>query len=130
MLLSPGVLRSLSVSVLVLVCLVAGAPGSSTAPGITASGGSVPGLHIVGAHLTKDGHDFLPRGFNMIGLLTPAWCGSGQGTTAAAHYGQAELDAAKGWNANTLRFQVSQRGLADPSIAQGSRDGYLQRVVY
>ena len=61
--------------------------------------------------------------------LAPDWCNTGQGPAARARFGQAELDAAKGWNANTLRFQVSQRGLADPNISQAARDAYLQRVV-
>lgn len=115
--------------VVALVCASLGSTAFEPTPRITPSAAHPPGLHVSGAHLTKDGYEFLPRGFNMIGLLTPAWCGSGQGTNAAAHWGQTELDAAKGWNANTLRFQVSQRGLADPTIAQGSRDAYLQRVV-
>jgi fibronectin type 3 domain-containing protein len=105
---------------------VIGPQVSSTTP---ASASSSIGLRVSGNQLTRNGYDFLPRGFNMIGLLAPAWCVTGQGPAAASHFGQAELDAAKDWNANTLRFQVSQRGLADPSIAQTARDAYLQRVI-
>ena len=114
-------------ALVVLAMIATGSlPGSpSTRP---ASAATV-GLQIDDGHLTRDGDPFLPRGFNMVGLLAPAWCTSGQGPAAAAHFGQAELDAAKGWNANTLRFQVSQRGLADTSRTQAERDAYLQRVV-
>lgn len=87
------------------------------------------GPKIVNRHLTRGGQPFLPRGFNMIGLLAPAWCKQGQGPAAWAHFGQAELDAAEAWNANTLRFQVSQRGLADPGVAIADRDAYLAKVV-
>src|ERR1700742_2062814 len=100
--------------VMALVLLAMIAPGSlvpSPLPRLAAA--ATVGLQIDDGHLTRDGSPFLPRGFNMVGLLAPAWCTSGQGPAAAAHFGQAELDAAKGWNANTLRFQVSQRGLAD-----------------
>ena len=103
--------------------------GARVAPPEPASASSSIGLRVDGNQLSRDGYDFLPRGFNMIGLLAPAWCKTGQGPLAASHFGQAELDAAKGWNANTLRFQVSQRGLSDPALSQEVRDTYLQRVV-
>ena len=109
-----------------LLNFVVGADVSRAEP---ASASSSIGLRVTGNQLTRNGYDFLPRGFNMIGLLAPDWCVTGQGPLAASHFGQAELDAAKDWNANTLRFQVSQRGLADPAIAQTTRDTYLQRVV-
>jgi fibronectin type 3 domain-containing protein len=87
------------------------------------------GPRLVDGQLTVGGQPFLPRGFNMIGLLAPAWCRSGQAPLAASHFGAAELDAAKAWNANTLRFQVSQRGLADPGVASADRAAYLAQVV-
>jgi chitodextrinase len=118
----------LLVGLVVLVVLFSGAHGS-TSTRLTPSADPTPGLHVAGAQLTRDGHAFLPRGFSLVGLLTPDWCASTTGRAAAAHFGQEELDAAKGWNANTLRFQVSQRGLADTTVAQASRDAYLQRVV-
>ncbi|MCW2760249.1 MAG: 1,4-beta cellobiohydrolase [Marmoricola sp.] len=112
-----------------LVLLFSGALSGYGPSGGSAAAGSSIGLRVVGNQLTRDGYPFLPRGFNLVGLLAPAWCTTGQGPSAAAHFGQTELDAAKAWNANTLRFQVSQRGLADPAIAQADRDVYLQRVV-
>jgi hypothetical protein len=47
-----------------------------------------------------------------VGLESPD-LSNAVGRRAAAHLGQAEMDPAKRWNANTIRFQVSQRGL-DP----------------
>ena len=114
--------------VLAVVALVAASALGAPARTATSVGPTL-GLGVDGDHLTKDGYPFLPRGFNMIGLLAPAWCTTGQGPAAAAHFGQAELDAARDWNANTLRFQVSQRGLADPALGQDVRAAYLQRVV-
>lgn len=102
---------------------------------LTVLGASVPasaaglGVRVSGGELDKDGYPFEPRGFNAIGLLTPSWCATTSGQAAATHFGQAELDAAKAWNANTLRFQVSQRGLADPAVSAADRAAYLQHVV-
>jgi hypothetical protein len=87
------------------------------------------GPHVVGGQLTVGGQPFLPRGFNMIGLLAPDWCTTGQAPLAGQHFGQAEMDAARAWNANTLRFQVSQRGLADPGMSDTARQAYLAKVV-
>src|SRR5690348_9232051 len=87
------------------------------------------GLSVQGTQLRLDGNPFVPRGFNMVGVLTPDWCVRKQTADARTNLGQAEMDAAKAWRATTLRFQVSQRGLADPTVAQADRDAYLQEVV-
>jgi hypothetical protein len=94
-------------------------PAAAAATGVTVSGNL----------LLKDGEPFLPRGFNMIGLLTPAWCDRTTGIAARDHFGTAELAAAKAWGANTLRFQVSQRGLSDPTLSEADRQAYVQRIV-
>ena len=79
---------------------------SSTATGITVSGNK----------FLKDGAAFTPHGFNMVGILAPPGC-SANGT-AKTHFGTAEFTAARDtWHANTLRFQVSQSGLAGSSSA-------------
>jgi hypothetical protein len=88
-----------------------------------------PGLGVAGNLLLRDGEPWLPAGFNMIGLLTPAWCAVPETEPATAGFGQAELDAATTWRADTLRFQVSQRGLADPAVPPADRHAYLQRVT-
>ncbi len=112
-----------------LLLATVGTGASSTPISPTSATTSSIGPRVVDGKLTLGGQPFLPRGFNMIGLLAPAWCKKGQGPLAAAHFGQEELDAAKQWNANTLRFQVSQRGLADPAISTTDREAYLDRVV-
>jgi len=86
------------------------------------------GLSISGHQLYKDGVAYNPRGFNLIGLLTPAWCSNTMGQAANAHFGQSEMDAAAAWHATLLRFQVSQRGLADPTISSTDRATYLTEV--
>jgi hypothetical protein len=88
-----------------------------------------PGLGVEGNLLLRDGEPWLPAGFNMIGLLTPAWCVMPETDPATTGFGQAELDTARAWRADTLRFQVSQRGLADPHVPQPHRDAYRDRVT-
>src|SRR5215210_1663335 len=73
-----------------------GVPGPAAAP--TEPARSTPGLRIEGNRLLKDGEPFLPRGFNMIGLLTPAWCDRIPGVVAREHFGEAELRAARHWH--------------------------------
>ena len=91
--------------------------------------GPAAGLGVSGNLLLRDGEPFLPRGFNMIGLLTPDWCPRTTGIAAREHFGPEELAAAAAWSADTLRFQVSQRGLADPDIPAEDRAAYLASVV-
>lgn len=110
----------------VFVCSVLASTAQSLLPQKAHAQGS--GLSIVGSQLYKDGKPYLPRGFNMIGLLTPDWCSRKEGIAARDNFGQAEMDAAKAWNANTLRFQMSQRGLADPTLTDDQRAVYLQHV--
>jgi hypothetical protein len=110
---------------LVAVGALSGAVNRSSMPIAAAS----EGMAVSGNLLLRDGEPFLPRGFNMIGLLTPAWCTNLAGVDARTHFTQEEMDAAHAWQANTLRFQVSQRGLADPTRSQDERDAYLARVI-
>jgi len=93
---------------LLTATLLGGTPAAAADP--------VPGLSVSGNLLLRDGVPFLPRGFNMIGLLTPAWCDRPVGIAARDRFGPEELAAAAAWSANTLRFQVSERGLADPDV--------------
>jgi chitodextrinase len=90
---------------------------------------TAPGLGVTGNLLMRDGEPFLPAGFNLIGLLSPSWCDMPETEAGTAAFGPAEFDAAKTWHADTLRFQVSQRGLADPEVSQEDRDAYLTRVL-
>ncbi len=75
------------------------------------------GLRVAGNTLMYNGSAFVPIGFNMIGLLTPPGCNNGGGKSAHLHLDQAEMNAAKAWHANTLRFQISQSGLVGSQSA-------------
>jgi len=97
--------NALAISLIACLCLVAQAP----APAAFASGG----LTISGSTFQLDGQPFVPQGFNSIAALYSPWCTSPTTQAAANNFGTAELNAAKtNWNANTLRFQVSQPVLA------------------
>jgi chitodextrinase len=82
------------------------------------------GVTLAGNQFLLAGQPFVPHGFSSIALLNSAWC-TNKGTAAAAgNLNTAELDAAKNtWNANTLRFQVSQPVLAGPNGA-----AYAQQI--
>jgi hypothetical protein len=87
------------------------------------------GMSVVGNQLLKDGVHFMPRGFNMIGALTPAWCNQGTGATARSHFNATELNKAVNvWHANTIRLQVSQRGLEDPTLTQAEITAYVTEL--
>jgi hypothetical protein len=107
--------------------LVLGLAAAPLAPAAALADPTV-GLSVQGSRLLEDGAPFLARGFNMIGLLAPDWCARTAARTAGAHLGAGELAAARDWDATTLRFQVSQRGLGDPTIAADQRETYLQEI--
>lgn len=87
------------------------------------------GMSVVGNHLEKDGVIWKAHGFNMIGALSPAWCGQGNGIAAREHFGTPELEnAITGWHANAIRLQISQRGLEDPTLTAAQRADYLAMV--
>ena len=98
-------------------------------PGAAGTAGAVPGVTVDGNRLLRDGEPWLPRGFNMVGLLTPAWCDRAVGIAAREHFGPAEFAAARDWGADVLRFQVSQRGLADPTLPEADRSAYRDAVL-
>ena len=91
---------------------------------VTKVGGGSTGVYRQGNKLYKDGQPFVSRGFTMIGLLSPT--GTGAAGTANDHLNQAEMNMAKSWGANTLRFQISQRGF-DPQDSLHSQ-AYMQLV--
>lgn len=72
---------------------------------------SADGVRVAGHRLVRDGEPFIPVGFTMVALVHPT--GSGETAWAARRFGPASMEAATAWGANTIRFQVSQRGL-DP----------------
>ncbi len=85
---------------------------------------AAPGVTLSGNQFLLAGQPFVPHGFNSIALLNSVWCASKSTAAAASNLGGAELNAAmNNWNANTLRFQVSQPVLAGPNGA-----AYAQQV--
>ena len=125
----------LSVASAVLGCgSAADSPSERTSAAVSAAVASsvtpaVTGMSVSGNQLLRDGEPFRPRGFNMIGVLTPAWCSNGMGVTARNHFGSAELGTAiNQWHATTVRFQVSQRGLGDSSLTSSQIAAYLQEI--
>jgi len=77
---------------------------------------------VQGNQFYVNGQLFIPHGFNVTALLNSSWCD--KAPKAAGNYGPAELAAAMStWNANTLRFQVSQPVLAGPDGA-----AYAQQI--
>src|ERR1700753_1019642 len=62
----------------------------TVAPGTPAAATTV-GLTVSGHQLDRDGVAYTPRGFNLVGLLTPAWCANTTGAAAAANFGPGEM---------------------------------------
>jgi hypothetical protein len=83
------------------------------------------GVRVAGKRLLRDGVPFVPVGFTMVALVHPT--GEGETAWAARRLDDRAMEAAISWGANTIRFQVSQRGL-DPLDALYS-DAYVNRIV-
>lgn len=81
----------------------------------TGCGGALTtGLHVSGNRLLLDGRPFEIHGLQIVGIVAPKTALRGQYLAASQHFGPAEIQAARAWGANTIRFQLSQPGL-DPS---------------
>ncbi|MCA1844052.1 MAG: glycoside hydrolase family 5 protein, partial [Actinobacteria bacterium] len=108
----------------------------TVSPSQTASGGAfvhfsgpaqpppAQGIRVAGNHLLRDGAPFVPVGFTVVGLAHPAAEG---GTAWAAGRLDDTMAHALAWGANTIRFQLSQRGL-DPNDPLYS-DAYVDRIA-
>ena len=83
------------------------------------------GVRVAGNRLVRDGAPFVPVGFTMVATANPT--AEGETAYAARRLSDADMVAAIGWGANTVRFQVSQRGL-DPTDVLYS-DAYVARIV-
>jgi len=84
----------------------------------TSGAATATGLKVSGPNLTRNGVQFVPRGFTMIGALAGPGCTSPDTALAQSYFNAAELATLAGtWHANTVRFQVSQRALSDPDPA-------------
>jgi chitodextrinase len=85
---------------------------------------STTGITLSGNEFLLNGQPFVPHGFNSIALLNSSWCSTSQTAAAANNFTSTELATAmSSWNANTLRFQVSQPVLAGPDGA-----AYAQQI--
>ena len=110
----PRLARAGMVAGIVLLISVTAAPAPASIVGITLSGNV----------FLLNGQPFVPRGFNSIALLNSPWCSQSQTAAAANNFTSTELATAmSSWNANTLRFQVSQPVLASPDGA-----AYAQQI--
>ena len=83
------------------------------------------GVRVAGNRLRRDGAPFVPVGFSMVGLVHPT--GEGGTAWAARRVNERTMQEALAWGANTIRFQVSQRGL-DPTDLLSSQ-AYLDRIT-
>ena len=83
------------------------------------------GVRVAGNRLLRDGVAFVPAGFTMVALVNPE--GVGETAWAARRLDDRTMDEALAWGANTIRFQLSQRGLdpTDPLYSQA----YLDRIT-
>ena len=83
------------------------------------------GVRVAGNRLLRDGAPFIPVGFTMVALVHPT--AEGGTAWAASRLDARSMEAALAWGANTVRFQLSQRGLdpLDPLFSQA----YLDRIV-
>lgn len=83
------------------------------------------GVRVAGNRLRRDGAPFVPAGFTMVALVHPE--ATGESSWAARRLDDRAMETAAAWAANTIRFQLSQRGL-DPDDELYS-DAYVQRIV-
>jgi hypothetical protein len=83
------------------------------------------GMRVAGTRLLRDGAPFVPAGFTLVALVNPN--GEGETAWAARRLNDRTMDEALAWGANTVRFQLSQRGLdpTDPLYSQA----YLDRIT-
>ena len=91
---------------------------------VPAAPASTTGITVSGNEFLLNGQPFVPHGFNSIALLNSPWCSRSETAAAANNFTTTELATAmSSWNANTLRFQVSQPVLAGPDGA-----AYAQQI--
>jgi hypothetical protein len=105
-----GAVLVLATSAVVALALVW--PGAATAASPRSASAS-DAVTVQGNHLLRGGASWIPRGVQIVGLVAPDGALTGKYIDAHAHFGAAELQAARASHADTIRFQVSQYGL-DP----------------
>jgi hypothetical protein len=109
-LVSRAAVAVLGCSAVVALALVG--PGVAAAASPRSVSGS-DAVTVQGNHLLRGGAWWIPRGVQIVGLVAPDASLTGKYVDAHAHFGAAELQAARADHADTVRFQISQYGL-DP----------------
>jgi endoglucanase len=89
---------------------------------------STAGFAVTGNKLDLNGKSFFGRGFTLVGAVDPSWCHTAQGQAAAEHLNATEMKAARAWNANLIRFQVSQPGLSNTNLSAGQIAAYVSHI--
>lgn len=111
----PSVLATALVALGLLVTVPA-APAPAEAPGGRGSGPPAlagTAVRVQGARLLRGGRPFVVHGLQIVGLVAPARALRHAYLLAHQRFGRGELEAARAFGANTVRFQISQGGL-DP----------------
>jgi len=107
-----------------------GTTGGTVSPESTHTAGPTH-VSVSGADLLLNGKKWVPHGVQFLGLLsptaTPTACAGNTGP-AYAHLGQAGLDAAATWDADVVRYQVSQYAL-NPTNVNAGPTGYSAAYV-
>jgi hypothetical protein len=86
------------------------------------------GFAVSGNKLDFNGARFLGRGFTLVGKVDPGWCKRPEAEAAASHLNTREMRAARTWNANLIRYQVSQAGLSDTNLSARQIAAYVSQI--
>ena len=96
----------------------------STAHGAPATS---DGVWVVGNHLVRNGEPFLVKGVIFVGHVAPADLLGANQREYSSHFGAPILNAAKAWNVNTIRYNLSQPAL-DPQSPLYNEAGYIAEI--
>jgi hypothetical protein len=97
-------------------------------PSVTAASAATSGFAVSGNKLELGGTAFLGRGFTLVGALAPSWCHAPVAQAAAARLNANEMKAARTWNANLVRYQVSQPGLSNANLTASQIAAYVSQI--
>jgi endoglucanase len=111
-----------------VIAAIAMAGASLAVPSVIPASAVTTGFTVSGNHLYFNGEAFLGQGFTLIGVVDPKWCHYAPGEAAARHLKAKEMKAAKEWQANLIRYQVSQPGLSNPDLSVQQIAGYVSRI--
>jgi endoglucanase len=112
----------------VMIAAAAMAAACLALPSVTAASATTAGFAVSGNKLDFNGATFLGRGFTLVGALDPGWCDRAQVKAAAKALKLSEMKAAKTWNANLIRYQVSQPGLSNPDLSASQIAAYISQI--